>query len=114
MLYDIKYLSFFNKNMKKNVLITGITGMVGSHLTDYLLKKTNWKIYGLCRWRSPLDNVSHILSLANQKRPRIQFINADLNDYSSLIKALEISIIFVLNLLILVPCSLYGENIALL
>lgn len=91
MLYDIKYLSFFNKNMKKNVLITGITGMVGSHLTDYLLKKTNWKIYGLCRWRSPLDNVSHILPLANQKRPRIQFINADLNDYSSLIKALEIS-----------------------
>ena len=29
--------------MSKNVLITGITGMVGSHLADYLLNKTNWK-----------------------------------------------------------------------
>jgi len=32
-----------------NVLITGITGMVGSHLADYLLKNTDWKIYGLAR-----------------------------------------------------------------
>lgn len=77
--------------MKKNVLITGITGMVGSHLADYLLKRTNWNIYGLCRWRSPLDNVEHLLPLANNKNSKIKFINADLNDYSSLIKAVEIS-----------------------
>jgi len=74
----------------KKVLVTGITGMVGSHLTDFLLKNTNWKIYGLCRWRSPLDNIDHILHLANKKK-RINFIYADLNDYSSLIKALETS-----------------------
>ena len=74
----------------KKVLVTGITGMVGSHLTDFLLKNTNWKIYGLCRWRSPLDNIDHILNLANKKK-RINFIYADLNDYSSLIKALETS-----------------------
>lgn len=77
--------------MKKNVLITGITGMVGSHLADYLLKNTNWNIYGLCRWRSPLNNVEHLLDLSNQKNSRIKFINADLNDYSSLIKAVETS-----------------------
>jgi GDP-mannose 4,6-dehydratase len=77
--------------MKKKVLITGITGMVGSHLADYLLKKTKWDIYGLCRWRSPLDNVNHLLPLANKKNSRIKFINADLNDYSSLIKAIQIS-----------------------
>jgi GDPmannose 4,6-dehydratase len=77
--------------MKKNVLITGITGMVGSHLADYLLKNTNWNIYGLCRWRSPLNNVEHLLDLSNQKNSRIKFINADLNDYSSLIKAVEIA-----------------------
>ena len=53
--------------MSKKVLITGITGMVGSHLADYLLKNTNWKIYGLCRWRSPLDNVEHLLPLAIKK-----------------------------------------------
>ena len=57
----------------KKVLITGITGMVGSHLADFILKNTNWKIYGLCRWRSPLDNIDHILQLAN-KQKRISFI----------------------------------------
>ena len=35
--------------MKKRVLITGITGMVGSHLADFLLEKTDWEIYGMCR-----------------------------------------------------------------
>jgi GDP-mannose 4,6-dehydratase len=77
--------------MKKKVLITGISGMVGSHLADLLLKKTNWIVYGLCRWRSPLDNVDHLLDLANKKNSRLKFISADLNDYSSLIRALEIS-----------------------
>ena len=51
----------------KSALITGITGMVGSHLADYLLKNTNWKIYGLSRWRSPLDNIDHLLNIANKK-----------------------------------------------
>jgi GDPmannose 4,6-dehydratase len=63
--------------------------MVGSHLVDYLLKKTNWNIYGLCRWRSSLSNVEHLLHLANRKNSRIKFIYADLNDYSSLITAVE-------------------------
>lgn len=75
--------------MKRTVLITGITGMVGSHLVDLLLKKTNWTIFGMCRWRSPLDNVEHLLNFANKKNSRLKFISADLNDYSSLIKALE-------------------------
>lgn len=77
--------------MNKTVLITGVTGMVGSHLADYLLKKTKFKIYGLCRWRSPLDNVEHLLSIVNQKNSRLKFLSADLNDYSSLIKAIEVS-----------------------
>ncbi|MGD0657406.1 MAG: GDP-mannose 4,6-dehydratase, partial [Syntrophorhabdales bacterium] len=42
---------------KPRALITGITGMVGSHLADYLLEQTDWDIVGMCRWRSPLDNV---------------------------------------------------------
>lgn len=76
---------------KKNILITGITGMVGSHLADFILKETDHNIYGLCRWRSPLDNISHLLNLANQKNSRLKFITADLNDYSSLIRAIKIS-----------------------
>ena len=38
---------------KPNCLITGVTGMVGSHLVDYLIENTNWDITGICRWRSP-------------------------------------------------------------
>ncbi len=28
-----------------NAFITGITGMVGSHLADFLLENTDWKVY---------------------------------------------------------------------
>ena len=51
--------------MTKRALITGITGMVGSHLADYLLDNTDWEIYGLCRWRSSLDNINHLLPKIN-------------------------------------------------
>lgn len=66
-----------------NALITGITGMVGSHLADFLLENTNWDIYGVCRWRSPLDNVAHLLDRVNRK-DRLYFEYADLNDQISL------------------------------
>lgn len=69
-------------------LITGITGMVGSHLADYLLDNTRWDIYGLCRWRSPLDNVEHLLERVNKKN-RLFFIDGDLCDYISLVNAVE-------------------------
>jgi GDPmannose 4,6-dehydratase len=71
-----------------NVLITGITGMVGSHLADYLLENTDWEIFGMCRWRSPLDNVGHLLGRANRK-DRVHFISGDLCDYISLVNAVE-------------------------
>lgn len=69
-------------------LITGITGMVGSHLCDFLLGHTDWEIYGICRWRSPLDNVSHLLERAN-KKDRLFFEYADLNDGISLARAIQ-------------------------
>jgi GDP-mannose 4,6-dehydratase len=62
--------------------------MVGSHLADYLLKNTDWDIYGMCRWRSPLDNVEHLIERANRK-DRIHFIYGDLCDYVSLQHAVE-------------------------
>lgn len=44
------------------VLITGITGFVGSHLADYILANfPGVQILGLARWRSPKDNIRHIL-----------------------------------------------------
>ena len=69
-------------------LITGITGMVGSHLADYLLENTDWEVWGACRWRSPLDNVSHLIERVNNK-DRVFFEYADLNDSVSLIHLMK-------------------------
>lgn len=74
--------------MSKRALITGITGMVGSHLTDYLLEHTDWTILGMCRWRSPLNNVEHLLNRANRK-DRLHFVYGDLCDTISLQSVVE-------------------------
>jgi len=74
--------------MTKCALITGITGMVGSHLTDYLLAHTDWEIYGLCRWRSPLDNISHLLPRINAN-DRVHLVYGDLRDYLSIHEAVK-------------------------
>jgi len=68
---------------KKCAFITGITGMVGSHLVDFILANTDWNIVGMCRWRSPLDNISHLIPLINQKE-RIHLVYADLRDSASI------------------------------
>ena len=62
--------------------------MVGSHLTDYLLKNTDWKIYGFCRWNDSLENIEHLSDEIN-KEERIQLIYGDLNDLASLIDTVE-------------------------
>jgi len=67
----------------ETALITGITGMVGSHLADYLIENTDWNIVGLTRWRSPLDNIKHLIERINVK-DRITLVNGDLNDSISL------------------------------
>lgn len=73
---------------RSRALITGISGMVGSHLADFLLEKTGWDIHGMCRWRSPLDNVGHLLQRANA-RDRVFFHYGDLRDYISLQNVIE-------------------------
>jgi GDPmannose 4,6-dehydratase len=57
--------------------------MVGSHLADYLIENTDWNIVGLTRWRSPLDNIKHLIERINVK-DRITLVNGDLNDSISL------------------------------
>ena len=69
------------------ILITGITGFVGSHMCDYILKNIkDVEIFGIKRWRSREDNIQHLL---NDKR--VTFIEADLLDRGSLRNALLIS-----------------------
>jgi GDPmannose 4,6-dehydratase len=69
-------------------LITGMTGMVGSHLADYLLANTDWNIYGLQRWRSAQDNISHLTGRIN-KGDRVFVRYGDLNDQASLFTVLD-------------------------
>lgn len=78
--------------MKKiNCLITGITGMVGSHLLDFLIKNTSWNIYGLIRWSSKLDNIDHHLNDINKKK-RIFLQYGDLTDHVSIRKVINNSL----------------------
>lgn len=42
------------------VLITGITGMAGSHLAEYLLEQGNCEVHGTLRWRSNRENIADI------------------------------------------------------
>lgn len=42
------------------VLVTGITGMVGSHLAEYLLQIDGVQVYGSYRWRSRMDNLQEL------------------------------------------------------
>lgn len=68
--------------MIKKVLITGITGFVGSHLAEYITKEhKKAKIFGLLRWRSPKTNIAKILQ-------NVHLCYGDLEDYSSLEKIL--------------------------
>lgn len=63
--------------------ITGITGMVGSHLAEFLLEETDWEIHGLIRWRSPLENIENLISKINNKE-RVFLHYGDLRDSQSL------------------------------
>jgi len=69
------------KNPQKS-LVTGATGMVGSHLIDYLLENTDNDIYALIRWRSPLDNLRE--ALGSKESKRIRFLYADIRDAHAL------------------------------
>lgn len=65
------------------VLITGITGMVGSHLAEYILNShPSVEVHGLLRWRSPLDNIRTI-------QARLVLHHGELRDLHSLISVLE-------------------------
>lgn len=75
-------------NENKHVLITGITGQVGSQLADYLYEHTNFEIYGLMRWQECIDNLYHLTDKIN-KNNRIHLYYGDLNDGSSLFKMID-------------------------
>ncbi len=65
------------------ILITGITGFVGSHLAEELLANhPEVEVHGLLRWRSPRQNIEQIES-------RLRLHYGDLRDLSSLVRVLK-------------------------
>lgn len=78
--------------MKQKILITGITGFVGSHLADYIIeKKYKVEVHGTKRWHlSNLKNIKNIIS-------KIQLHDCDITDPIScreLIKKIKPSVVF--------------------
>jgi GDPmannose 4,6-dehydratase len=69
--------------MNKTALITGINGMDGSHLADFLLEK-GYTVYGLER-RSSASNRTNIAHIED----KIHFLKGDLTDQNSLLRALK-------------------------
>ena len=70
--------------MTQNVLITGISGFVGSHLADLVLEK-GFTVYGLKRWHlSKMRNVRGIVD-------KINWIDCDITDPISVKNALKTS-----------------------
>lgn len=65
------------------ILITGITGMAGSYLAEYLLtKEPGAELYGTIRWRSPRDNIAYIQN-------DLRLVECDVRDLSSVQRVIE-------------------------
>ena len=67
--------------MPKRVLVTGVTGQDGPNMVDYLLRETDYLIYGMPR-RSSNINLSNCSSFIDDER--FQLVYADLTDGGSL------------------------------
>jgi GDP-4-dehydro-6-deoxy-D-mannose reductase len=68
----------------KKILITGVTGFVGSHMADYLIGlNKSYKIYGIKRWHlSKMDNIKHIIN-------KIHLYDCDITDPIGSMNAIE-------------------------
>lgn len=68
--------------MSERVLITGITGFVGSHLVDYLQTLNDLEVYGMRRWRSRTEHIDHLSD-------RINIVECELRDQISVSRVLS-------------------------
>jgi len=68
---------------KKRALITGLNGMDGSHLADFLLEK-DYEVFGLIRNKSEnyLTNAKHLIN-------KVNIIKGELTDQNSLLRAIN-------------------------
>jgi GDPmannose 4,6-dehydratase len=69
--------------MRKRALITGLNGMDGSHLADFLLEK-DYEVFGLIRNKAEnyLTNSKHLIG-------KVNIIKGELTDQNSLLRAIK-------------------------
>src|SRR5438874_2033052 len=67
------------------VLITGITGFVGSHMADLLLQRGDVELFGTRRWSSRMDLLQHIKDLDK----RIKLLTCNILDPVSVSEVVE-------------------------
>jgi len=69
--------------MKKRALITGLNGMDGSHLADFLLEK-DYEVFGIIKNKTDdtLTNAKHLVG-------KVEMIKADLTDQNSLLRVVK-------------------------
>jgi GDPmannose 4,6-dehydratase len=72
-------------NNKKIIVVTGVTGQDGSHMIDFLIKNTDYVIFGGVRRLSVYnhENIKHI------KSDRFYLINFDLTDSHAISRTIE-------------------------
>ena len=72
-------------NNRKTIVVTGVTGQDGSHMVDFLLKNTDYLIFGGVRRLSVYnhENIKHI------KSDRFHLINFDLTDSHAISRTVE-------------------------
>jgi GDPmannose 4,6-dehydratase len=72
-------------NGRRTIVITGVTGQDGSHMVDFLLKNTDYLIFGGVRRLSVYnhENIKHI------KSDRFHLINFDLTDSHAISRTVE-------------------------
>jgi GDPmannose 4,6-dehydratase len=70
-------------SQKKRALITGLNGMDGSHLADFLLEK-DYEVFGIIRNKSEnyLTNAKHLIG-------KVNIVMAELSDQNSLLRAVK-------------------------
>jgi GDPmannose 4,6-dehydratase len=75
---------------EKRALITGITGQDGSYLAELLLAK-GYEVWGLVRRSSSFntDRIDHLYQDPHEQGLRLRLVYGDLNDASSVARALE-------------------------
>jgi dTDP-glucose 4,6-dehydratase len=67
---------------KKTILITGISGFIGSHMLAHVLKNTDWNVIGLARLNFAGDlnrNAEALEEFTKEEKDRVKYVYHDLN-----------------------------------